>query len=200
MKTINFPKSLAILAIASLAALAFSAEAQQTTVTSATPPAVASTAQPMPYGVTQIVQLAQAKVGDDTIIAYVKNSGNSYNLDADQIISLRQQGVSDVVITTMLNQPKAGVAAVSQPAPATPAPTTAEVTTASAGGSTATYDSSAAVVPTASVAPSVTYVQTVPTYYYSSPYYYPYYYGYGYYPGVSIGFGYGGWYGGGYPY
>ena len=45
------------------------------------------------YGVPQIIQLAQAKVGDDTIIAYVKNSGNNYGLTADQIIYLRQQGV-----------------------------------------------------------------------------------------------------------
>ena len=59
---------------------------------------------------------------------------------------------------------------------------------------------------TATVAPTVTYVETQPatTYYY--PYYYsygyPYYYpAYGYYPGVSVslgwGRGWGGWHGGG---
>ena len=41
-------------------------------------------------------------------MAYIKNSGNSYGLNADQIIYLRQQGVSDAVITAMLNQPKPG--------------------------------------------------------------------------------------------
>ena len=50
----------------------------------------------------------KANVGDETIIAYIKNSGNSYGLNADQIIYLRQQGVSDAVVRTMLNQPQTG--------------------------------------------------------------------------------------------
>ena len=46
------------------------------------------------------------------------------------------------------------------------------------------------------VAPTVTYVQTVPTYY-SQPYYYPYYYPYyGYYPYGYYPYGYGGFWGG----
>jgi hypothetical protein len=206
MNTNNFPKYLVILAIAGLSALSLSAGAQQTAVTTAAPPAVSNPAPQLPYGVAQILQLSQAKVSDDTIVAYVRNSGNSYGLDANQIIFLRQQGVSDPVITAMLNQPKAGVSAYSEPAPsASPAAAPADQTQATAasnGGSTATYS-------TATVAPSVTYVQSVPsypTYYYSGyPYYYgygyPYYYGYGFYPGVSVSFGYrGGWYGGGYHY
>jgi hypothetical protein len=73
---------------------------------------------PEPYtaGVAQIVQLEQAKVSDDTIIAFIKNSGNSYALNADQIIYLRQQGVSTAIINTMLVQTPANVAT------ATPAP------------------------------------------------------------------------------
>jgi hypothetical protein len=212
MNANTFPKYLAILTIASLSALSLSAGAQQTAATTTAPPAVSSPAPQMPYGVAQILQLSQAKVSDDTIVAYVRNSGNSYGLDANQIIFLRQQGVSDPVITAMLNQPKAGVSSYSEPAPtappaAAPADQT-QVTSASSGGSTATYAST----PTATVAPTVTYVQSVPTYSsypyyygYGYPYYYgygyPYYYGYGYYPGVSISFGYrGGWYGGGYHY
>ena len=204
MKTNIVPKSLAIMAVASMAAFGFSAGAQQTKVTPAAPAAVVSTAAPaLPYGVPQILQLAQAKIGDDTVIAYVKNSGNSYNLNADQIVYLKQQGLSEPVITAMLNQPKAGVAAMSDPS-ATPPPS---ATVATSGTSTATYDDSMASVPTATVAPSVTYVQSAPadySGYYAQPYYYPYgyypYYGYGWYPGVSIGFGYGyhGWYGGGF--
>jgi hypothetical protein len=202
MNTNNFPKYLTILAIASLSALSLSAGAQQTAVSTAAPPTVSSSPTQLPYGVAQILQLSQAKVGDDTIVAYVRNSGNSYGLDANQIIYLRQQGVSDPVITAMLNQPKAGVMAASEPPPSAP-PTASpadqtQATVASSGGSTAAY------VSTATVAPTVTYVQSVPTYYSSYPYYYggygyPYY-GYGYYPGVSISLGYGGWYGGGYRY
>jgi hypothetical protein len=206
MNTNNFPKYLTILAIASLSALSFDAGAQQTAVATTAPPAVSSPVPQLPYGVAQILQLSQAKVSDDTIVAYVRNSGNSYGLDANQIIFLRQQGVSDPVITAMLNQPKAGVSSYSEPAPSAP-PAAApadqtQATVASSGGSTAAYS-------TATVAPSVTYVQSVPSYpsyYYSGyPYYYgygyPYYYGYGFYPGVSVSFGYrGGWYGGGYHY
>ena len=48
--------------------------------------------------------------GISTIIAYIRNSGNSYGLNADQIIYLRQQGLSDAVIRVMLSQPRAGVA------------------------------------------------------------------------------------------
>ena len=60
----------------------------------------------LPYEITQILQLQKAKVGDETIIAYIKKSGNSYSLNTTQIIYLRKQGLSDAVITAMLNQPR----------------------------------------------------------------------------------------------
>jgi hypothetical protein len=172
--------------------------AQDSSGTTAMQPVAVNTSIPqLAYGVPQILQLEQAKVGDDTIVAYIKSSGNSYGLNADQIIYLRQQGVSDAVITTMLNQPKPATV----PAPAAPAPQPSVSTTV-------------APVPTPTVAPTVTYVQTVPatTYYYQPYYYQPYYYpAYGVYPAVSLSFGwgggwggyyhggyYGGWHGGGY--
>src|SRR5580658_9581393 len=65
----------------------------------------------LPYGAAQVIKLEQAQVGDNTIIAYINNSGNTYNLDAGQIISLKQQGVSDAVLTAMLTQPKANAPA-----------------------------------------------------------------------------------------
>ena len=151
-----------------------------------TVPSAASMPVPqLSYGVPQILQLAQAKVGDATIIAYIRNAGNSYGLNADQIIYLRQQGVSDAVITTMLNQPRAGVAIAT---PTTPAPPP---------GASPDYSGQ---VSTAVVAPTVTYVQTVPdTTYYYQPHYQPYYYPtYAWYPPVSFSFGWGGgYYGGG---
>jgi hypothetical protein len=127
--------------------------------------------------------MVQANVGNDTIIAYIKNSGTSYGLNADQIIYLKQQGVADGVITAMLNQPKPGVAAYTPPVPSPP-PTAAPAV---------------AAVPTPTPAPTVTYVQAAPptTYYYSQPYYYPYYYpSYAVYPAVSLSFGWGGGWGG----
>ncbi len=179
MKTNLLKKTAAILAALGLSWSAVTALAQNSPATVTTQPQLA-------YGVPQVLQLVQAKVGEDTIIAYVRNSGTSYGLNADQIIYLRQQGVSDAVITAMLNQPRAGVGVASSPAPATsyatPAPSSPES------------------VSTATVAPTVTYVQTVPTttyYYYDQPYYYPYYYGYGFYPPVTFSFGWGGgWHGG----
>jgi hypothetical protein len=131
---------------------------------------LASTAPPLAYGVPQILKLQQAKVTDDVIIAYIHNSGGSYGLDADQIIYLRQQGISDKVLTTMLAQPR--------PAPAAPAP----------------VNSYPAPTPVAYAQPTPAYVQPAPSsvyvipnnqVYYSSGYfsYYPYYY----YPYFSYG-------------
>src|ERR1700690_1048719 len=68
------------------------------------------------YGVSQIIQLSKAKVSDDTIVNYIRNSGSSYGMDAGQIVYLKQQGVSDTVINTMLNQPRPAAQAVPQPA------------------------------------------------------------------------------------
>src|ERR1700679_1110652 len=97
MKTLNFQKSFLAI-VAGVALSAMTVMAQNSPV---------NAAPPLSYGVPQILQLTQARVSDDTVIAYIRNSGNSYNLDADQIIYLRQQGISDNVINFMLNQPKA---------------------------------------------------------------------------------------------
>jgi hypothetical protein len=142
---------------------------------------------PLAFGVPQILQLARANVGEATIIAFVKNSGNSYGLNADQIIYLRQQGVSDAVITTMLDQPRPRVAIAM---PSTPAPLPA---------ASIAYSGQAS---TAAVAPAVSYVQTVPeATYYDPPYYYQpdyYYPDYGWYSPGAFNFGWGGgFYGGG---
>jgi hypothetical protein len=181
MKTNFFQKTLATIAVAGILLSARVTVAQDSSATDNSP------VPQLAYGVPQILQLAQAKVGDDTIIAYIKNSGNSYGLNADQIIYLRQQGLSSAVVTAMLSQPKPGVLAA---ASATAVPQTT-VTSAQS---------------------PVTYVQTVPatTYYYSEPAAYTYYsyqpafypYYYGWYPGVSFSIGWGGrwggWHGGGF--
>jgi hypothetical protein len=185
MKTNHWQKMLAVLAVAGLALSASTTLAQNLTATTTAQPAAVNAPVPqLSYGVSQIMQLAQAKVSDDTIIAYIKNSGNIFDLNADQIIYLRQQGISDAVITTMLNQPRPAVAVAT---PTTPAPQPVASTAYSGPVSTAT------------VAPTVTYVQTVPdTTYYYQPDYQPYYYpAYAWYPPVSFSFGWGGGWGGG---
>lgn len=156
-----------------LAVLTWQASAQDGADTIAAPQ--------LPYEATQVLQLEQAKVSDDTVIAYIENSGSSYHLEAGQILYLRHQGVSDAVLTAMLTQPKTGGGTPTTPMPAAPTPQPAVATSA-------TY---ATITPSLAVQPTVTYVQTVPTAsYYYAPYYYP---PYRYYawprPVVAVGWG-----------
>lgn len=68
----------------------------------------------------EIVKFAQAHMSDDVILAYIKNSGKSYNLSADDLLYLNSQGVSQPVISALL---KAKGDAPAAPAPApSPAP------------------------------------------------------------------------------
>ena len=87
--------------------------------------AATSHAQPAPANLSpqlqEVVKLAQAKMSDDVILAYIRNSGASYNLSADDILYLNSQGVSQTVISTLL-QTKASVAPAPVTTPATPAP------------------------------------------------------------------------------
>jgi hypothetical protein len=202
MKTFNWQSKLATVVVAGLVMSAVTVPAQSlatnpTPVTTVVPVSapVPQPAPPLAYGVPQILQLAQAKISDDTIIAYIRNSGTSFGLNAAQIIYLRQAGVSDVVITAMLNQPGPAVLppqpsyAAPQPAPQAPAP--APQPTYSAPAPQTVY-----VPSTPAPEPTVTYIQSVPTTTdvyptYSDPYYYP--------PvSLSFGFGWGGWHGGGF--
>ncbi len=65
------------------------------------------TAPALAYGTANVLKLAEAKVGDETIIAYIEKSGEGYgSLGASEIIYLRDHGVSDRVLKTMLTQEK----------------------------------------------------------------------------------------------
>jgi hypothetical protein len=168
MKTPRFQKT--FLAVIAAAGLAFSVAAQ-------------NSVPPLAYGVPQVLQLVQAKVSDDVIISYIHNSGDSYGLDANQIIYLRQQGASDGVLNAMLTQPRPTSVSVSAP--------TAPPDNSYRAQTPATY----------APAPAPTYVQSAPatvyvvpdsqTYYYNT-YSQPYYYPYSYFPSISLGFAFGG--------
>ncbi|HXF10808.1 MAG TPA: hypothetical protein VN625_08495 [Desulfuromonadaceae bacterium] len=58
------------------------------------------------YGVPEVLQLAQARLSDDVIVRYVQNSGTIYALSAPEIVYLKQQGVSDTVLSAMIDQRK----------------------------------------------------------------------------------------------
>ena len=196
MKTRNLQNwVLALTAVVAVTLLAAKAAAQEsstsTTATTVTPVAAQPAAAPqLSYGVSQVVQLAHANVGEDVIVNYIQNSGNGYGLDANQILYLKQQGISDRIINAMLNQ-------------------RSRVAAAQTGTPPNNSDANNVQIPTPTPPPAVSYAQTAPpqtvyvipdtqTYDYYS-YYYPYYYPYyGYYgwPAVSLSFGWGGYYGG----
>ena len=69
----------------------------------------------------EIVKFAQAHMSDDVILSYVKNSGKTYNLSADDMLYLNGQGVSQAVISALLRTQSAA-APVSAPAPSVPPP------------------------------------------------------------------------------
>ena len=170
----------------------------------ATIPNVAPAAAPaggapvqLSYGVSQIIQLSQAKVNDDTIVNYIRNSGSSYGMDAGQIIYLKQRGVSDAVINTMLNQQRPAAQAAPQPA----YPAASSTATVVAQPAVTYVQTAPAYVPSSTVyvIPDTQSYQYANWYNYYHPYcgYYPYYSGWCY-PSVSFSFGFGGGYRGGY--
>lgn len=139
-------------------------------------PAAASETRPVQLspGVPEILKLGRAHVSDEVIIAFIRNSGTTYHLSVSEILYLREQGVSNPVLSAMLNAQPSVAATAAQAVPQ-PGPTYVE---------------------TAPV-----YTQPSPVYDYPAPYYgyydyWPYYY-WGY-PALSFGFGFGGRYYGGY--
>src|ERR1017187_8749103 len=71
-------------------------------------------------GLQEVVKLSQAHMGDDVIVNYVRNSGKSYKLSADDLIYLNSQGVSQGVISAL----QAATSPSPNPAPVAPAPAT----------------------------------------------------------------------------
>ena len=76
----------------------------------------------------EVVKLAGSGVGEDVVLAYVQNSQSLFNLSADDVLYLRDVGVTQPVITAMLNHDNAMRAQQPQSPPAQYAPAaTAEV-------------------------------------------------------------------------
>jgi hypothetical protein len=69
-------------------------------------------------GLAEIIKMAQAHIPEDTILAYIQNSGQIYGPSADEILYLTDLGVSDQVVKALLQKPEAVVA--DNPAPAAP--------------------------------------------------------------------------------
>lgn len=148
----------------------------------------------------EVVKLSKAGIGEPVTLAYIQSSPTPYSLDAQDIVRLRDQGVSSPVVTAMMQHgdelrraaAEAGkqaqtVASVVATAPAvtTPAPATvtyvAEPSPQSSSVSVTYFGS-----PNYSCYSGYPYSYGVgyPTYYS----YAPRFYGYGYY-GSRVGFG-----------
>jgi hypothetical protein len=184
----------------------------QTTAPAAAPPAVQAPAETrLPYGVDDVLRLCRAQISEDVVLNFIRNSDIAYNLSSENVVYLRDQGVSDRVIGAMMDERQKVLAqsAAQNPAQAAvqTAPAVTSGSTAPASAPTPAYAPAPAQPPVeVQSAPSTVYV--IPNRpnvydYYTSPYYSPYYYG-GYYGGgyggpvISLGFGFGGgWHGGG---
>ena len=83
-------------------------------------------------GAAEVVRLAGSGVGDDVVLAYIQNSQAPFNLSADNVLYLKDVGLSPQVTSAMLShdstlrgQPQQyapAAAAPMAPAPAAPAP------------------------------------------------------------------------------
>ena len=71
----------------------------------------------------EVIKLTKAHMTDDVILAFIHNSGAAYNLSADDVLYLNGQGVSQPVISALI-QSKA-TAPLPAPAPSYQAPTPA---------------------------------------------------------------------------
>ena len=66
----------------------------------------------------EVVKLSQEKMSDEVITTYIRNSGKTFKLGADEIIYLNSQGVSQGVISALLQTASSG----GNPANQTPPP------------------------------------------------------------------------------
>jgi len=65
----------------------------------------------------EVVKLSQEKMSDDVITSYIGNSGKSYRLSANDMVYLKSQGVSQVVIAALLQAKAAAPPSNPNPVP-----------------------------------------------------------------------------------
>jgi hypothetical protein len=59
---------------------------------------LAQTAPSLPPGVQDVVKLVKAGLSEEVVLAHIKNAGAFYNLSADQLIYVHDQGVTDQAV------------------------------------------------------------------------------------------------------
>src|ERR1051325_7774390 len=78
--------------------------------------------QAQPLAVADVKALAKAGLSDDVILSQIQNTRSVYHLSVDDIIDLRNSGVSDKVIQYMINSPGAAASAPPEVVPQPPPP------------------------------------------------------------------------------
>ena len=76
-------------------------------------------------GAAEVVRLASSGVGDDVVLAYIQNSQAPFSLSADNVLYLKDVGLSPQVTSAMLSHDSALRGQAQQYAPAAPAPVAA---------------------------------------------------------------------------
>src|ERR1700690_1386351 len=97
-----------VVPVAFLAFPAFAADSPAPAVPPPTPPPVAQ-APPAPApaapavspGAAEVIKLSGAGVGDEVVLAYIKNCQAPFRLSATAIVRLKDAGVTSPVITAM---------------------------------------------------------------------------------------------------
>ena len=175
------------------------AEVNATVTAPVAPPAQVSLSatapSKLPYAATEVLKLTRAQVSEDVIVSYVHNSTPTTSLSSDDIVLLKNAGVTDRVISAMMDKNSKAIERL--PSNAAPAPVYAEANVGDEAPTAGPQQPATAPL-TPAGSGSSTYVIPYPAvtsayYGYYSPYYSPYYYGYGG-PIFSFGFGYGGGY------
>src|ERR1035438_3782091 len=122
MKTRFYTKTLIALAVAIAAAAAAVSQAQEQPI----PPPAADNALPaniVPGSpLAEVVKMVQAGVDAGTIKSYIVNSPGAFNLDADKIIFLKDEGVPSDLVNTMMDRDKILYASTVTPAPVPASP------------------------------------------------------------------------------
>lgn len=74
-----------------------------------------------------VVKMVKAGLGDDVIVTTIKSSPGNYSLSADDLINLKNQGVSGAVLSAMIAKNSGGSTASAAPPAAAAAPLVDEV-------------------------------------------------------------------------
>jgi len=104
--------------------LVLAASAQVPPAPSDSAPAAAVATPDLSPGTAEVVRLAEAGTSDDVIVGYIQAAQTPFRLTADQILFLRDNGISSPVISAMLARDNAlqGRPQVASYPPVTPVP------------------------------------------------------------------------------